>query len=89
MADEAEAAGGDAGAAPSSIWDSLKYMVGLGETEEQRAVTGKAAPQPVLFGRGVKDTVLVTGAEGYLAGHVIKTLLERDYTVIGTVRYVK
>ena len=35
-----------------------------------------------------KGTVLVTGASGYIASHVIKELLERGYHVIGTVRSV-
>ena len=34
----------------------------------------------------VKETVLVTGATGFVAGHVIDILLERNYKVIGTVR---
>ena len=33
-----------------------------------------------------KQTVLVTGASGYLASHVIKELLQRGYRVVGTVR---
>jgi len=33
--------------------------------------------------------VLVTGASGYLAGHVVYYLLERDYLVRGTVRSLK
>lgn len=32
------------------------------------------------------STVLVTGASGYLALHIISQLLEKNYTVIGTVR---
>jgi len=32
------------------------------------------------------ERVLVTGASGYLAGHVIFYLLERNYLVRGTVR---
>jgi nucleoside-diphosphate-sugar epimerase len=32
------------------------------------------------------DRVLVTGASGYLAGHVVAELLAHDYTVRGTVR---
>lgn len=35
-----------------------------------------------------KGTVLVTGASGYIASHVIKELLQRGYHVIGTVRSV-
>lgn len=31
-------------------------------------------------------TVLVTGASGYLGGHVVNTLLRRGYKVRGTVR---
>lgn len=30
--------------------------------------------------------VLVTGATGYLASHVINELLQRGYEVVGTVR---
>lgn len=33
-----------------------------------------------------KGTVLVTGASGYIASHVIRELLQRGYKVIGTVR---
>ena len=32
------------------------------------------------------DEVAVTGASGYVAGHVIKSLLDKGYTVRGTVR---
>ena len=35
-----------------------------------------------------KGTVLVTGASGYIASHVIKELLHRGYKVIGTVRSI-
>jgi NADPH-dependent methylglyoxal reductase len=35
-----------------------------------------------------KGTVLVSGASGYIASHVIKELLQRDYHVVGTVRSV-
>jgi dihydroflavonol-4-reductase len=35
-----------------------------------------------------KPTVLVTGASGYIASHVIKELLERGYKVVGTVRSI-
>lgn len=35
-----------------------------------------------------KGTVLVTGASGYIASHVINELLSRGYHVIGTVRSV-
>ena len=33
-----------------------------------------------------KGTVLVTGATGYIASHVISQLLEKGYKVLGTVR---
>ena len=33
-----------------------------------------------------KGTVLVTGATGYIASHVIHQLLQRGYQVVGTVR---
>lgn len=33
-----------------------------------------------------KGTVLVTGATGYIASHVINELLQRGYKVVGTVR---
>lgn len=33
-----------------------------------------------------KSTVLVSGATGYVASHIIKLLLEKGYHVIGTVR---
>ena len=36
-----------------------------------------------------KERVLVTGATGYIASHVIKGLLERNYSVRGTVRNLK
>ena len=36
-----------------------------------------------------KERVLVTGATGYIASHVIKNLLEKNYTVRGTVRSLK
>ncbi len=32
------------------------------------------------------DVVAVTGATGYVAGHVIKLLIEKGYQVRGTVR---
>ena len=35
-----------------------------------------------------KGTVLVSGASGYIASHVIRELLQRDYHVVGTVRSV-
>lgn len=42
---------------------------------------------------GEKDntdtTVLVTGVTGYLAGHVVNTLLRKNYKVKGTVRSLK
>ena len=36
-----------------------------------------------------KERVLVTGATGYIASHVIKKLLEKNYSVRGTVRNLK
>ena len=36
-----------------------------------------------------QPVVLVTGASGYIAGHIIKQLLEKGYTVKGTVRSLK
>lgn len=33
-----------------------------------------------------KGNVLVTGATGYIAGHIINDLLSRGYKVVGTVR---
>merc|ERR1719203_1439408 len=36
-----------------------------------------------------EDIVLVTGASGYIAGHIIKQLLENGYNVRGTVRSLK
>lgn len=33
-----------------------------------------------------EDKVLVTGANGFVASHCIKMLLEKNYKVIGTVR---
>ena len=36
-----------------------------------------------------KERVLVTGATGYIASHVIKELLEKNYSVRGTVRNLK
>ena len=36
-----------------------------------------------------KERVLVTGATGYIASHVIKELLEKNYSVRGTVRSLK
>ncbi len=35
---------------------------------------------------GAGRTVLVTGASGYIAGHIVAQLLDRGYTVRGTVR---
>ena len=35
---------------------------------------------------GNKGKVLVTGATGYVASHLIKELLQRGYEVVGTVR---
>ena len=35
------------------------------------------------------DTVLVTGASGYIAGHIIQQLLQNGYNVRGTVRSLK
>lgn len=34
----------------------------------------------------VKGKVLVTGATGYIASHVINELLQKGYNVVGTVR---
>lgn len=36
-----------------------------------------------------KKTVLVTGANGFIASHIINLLLQSDYQVIGTVRSLK
>jgi uncharacterized protein YbjT (DUF2867 family) len=33
-----------------------------------------------------KGTILVTGATGFIASHVINQLLQRGYKVVGTVR---
>jgi len=33
-----------------------------------------------------EQTVCVTGASGYLASHIVKQLLEKEYRVSGTVR---
>ena len=41
-----------------------------------------AAPQPA----GNGQTVCVTGAAGYISSWLVKLLLERGYTVKGTVR---
>jgi len=38
---------------------------------------------------GNQKIVLVTGASGYLAGHVVNILLEKGYKVRGTVRSLK
>ena len=35
------------------------------------------------------DLILVTGASGFLASHIVKQLLELDYRVRGTVRSLK
>ncbi len=35
-----------------------------------------------------KGAVLVSGASGYIASHIIKELLQRDYHVVGTIRSV-
>ena len=34
----------------------------------------------------MSSRVLVTGASGYLASHIINELLQRGYAVVGTVR---
>ena len=34
----------------------------------------------------MSQTILVSGASGYIASHVIKQLLKRGYKVVGTVR---
>lgn len=39
-----------------------------------------------MSGNPNSEVVLVTGANGFLAGHVIKILLNQKYSVIGTVR---
>jgi nucleoside-diphosphate-sugar epimerase len=36
--------------------------------------------------QGNKGKVLVTGASGYIASHLIHDLLLKDYYVVGTVR---
>lgn len=41
------------------------------------------------FSFHVTGKVLVTGASGYIAGHVVKLLLESGYAVRGTVRSLK
>ncbi|KAG8076915.1 hypothetical protein GUJ93_ZPchr0006g41378 [Zizania palustris] len=45
---------------------------------------GNAVPAAALAGRG--QTVCVTGAGGYVGSWIVKLLLERGYTVRGTVR---
>jgi nucleoside-diphosphate-sugar epimerase len=35
------------------------------------------------------DLILVTGASGYIASHIVKQLLEKGYRVRGTVRNLK
>lgn len=40
----------------------------------------------IIIEEDMSQTILVSGASGYIASHVIKLLLERGYKVIGTVR---
>ena len=40
----------------------------------------------LIIEEDMSQTILVSGASGYIASHVIKQLLERGYKVIGTVR---
>lgn len=35
------------------------------------------------------DLILVTGASGFLASHIVKQLLEKGYRVRGTIRSLK
>ena len=37
----------------------------------------------------MSSTILVTGASGFIAAHVVNTLLRKDYRVRGTVRSEK
>ncbi|GJN03633.1 hypothetical protein PR202_ga21099 [Eleusine coracana subsp. coracana] len=48
------------------------------------ASAGAPAAAPVQPGNG--QTVCVTGAAGYIASWLVKLLLEKGYTVKGTVR---
>jgi len=48
-----------------------------------------AEEKGILDPPGDDSLVLVTGASGYIAGHIIKLLLERGYRVRGTIRSVK
>ena len=65
-----------------SVWDSAKEAVGVHDGGTDRAGVH-------LLGRGTSDTVLVTGAEGFLGSHVVKTLLDRGYHVVAQVRSLR
>lgn len=54
--------------------------------EEPLDQTVKADPSPPTPFTQPGDVVVVTGASGYVAGHVIRSLVDRGYKVRGTVR---
>jgi nucleoside-diphosphate-sugar epimerase len=57
--------------------------------KEEKIMTDKKEEKKDLDPPGNGILVLVTGASGYIAGHVVKLLLDRGYKVRGTVRNLK
>jgi NADPH:quinone reductase-like Zn-dependent oxidoreductase len=56
------------------------------EEEEEVVVVGGSSNRAWAGEMAGKGTVCVTGASGFIASWVVKLLLERGYTVKGTVR---